>query len=122
MEELAVEVREGDRVARVCATMQGSADFPISAVFMTTADSAVSPGDYNSTPIEVEFPARDSSPRCADVPIVDDQILEYTESFNVSLALSSPQHERIELGNTTVTVVTIIDNDCKSVHVLHAVA
>lgn len=118
MEELEVEVNEGDGVARVCASMLGSADFPIRAVFTTSPDSAISPDDYNPEPVEIEFPANDNSPQCADIRIEDDRVLEYTETFYVSLGLSSPHHDRIELGNASVAVVTITDNDCKSIETL----
>ena len=108
-----MEVNEGEGVTRICATMLGSADFPIRAVFTMTADSAISPGDYNPHQREVVFPAHDNSRRCAEIPIVDDNVLEYMEAFNVTLSIGSPQYERVKVGESDTAVVSIVDNDCK---------
>ena len=113
MAESELEVNEGEGVARVCATMLGSADFSIYAVFTMTADSAFSPDDYNPSQREVLFPARNNSRRCAEIPIVDDSVLEYREAFNVTLSISNPHHERVKLGPSSTAVVSIVDNDCK---------
>ena len=113
MEEAELEVDEGDRVATVCATMLGSADFPIRAVFTATADSAVSPDDYDSSPRVVVFPARDNSRRCVHFPVVDDNVLEYREAFNVTLGVGEPRHDRVKVGDSKVAVVSIVDNDCE---------
>ena len=113
VQDTEVEVSEGEGVARVCATMQGRADFPIRAVFTTAAGTATSADDYMDTPVEVVFPALDNSPRCADIPITDDSVLEFVEMFSVHLAISSPHHSKVNVGNSTVVTVTIIDDDCK---------
>ena len=107
-----VLVNEGDGVARVCARMIGMADFPISARFTIADDSAQSPDDFNSSPHQIVFPARSSSPQCADIPLVDDNIVEFREYFDVILSTVTP-HIRVRIGENNTATVTIEDNDCK---------
>ena len=110
--ESEVLVNEGDAVARVCARMIGSADFAIRAIFTTTDDTAESPNDYNPSPLQIEFPAHSSSLQCADFPLVDDNVVEDMETFNVTLSIGT-RHSRVRIGENNTVVVTIEDNDCK---------
>ena len=105
-------MNEGDRVARVCARMIGMADFPIRAVFTTNDDSAESPIDFNNSPRQIEFPAHSNSPQCAEIPLVDDRIVEFRETFGVTLSAST-HHSRVIIGENNTAVVTIEDNDCR---------
>ena len=107
-----VLVNEGDGVARVCARMIGMADFPIRAVFTTTDDSAQSPSDFNNSPRGIEFPAHSDSPQCAEIPLNDDNIVEFRETFSVIL-LAGTHHSRVRIGENNTAVVTIEDNDCR---------
>ena len=79
--------------------------------------SSVAPGDYgNLTNFRIGPFNDDVRQLCFNVPIVNDNITEDAEMFNVSLTLDSA--ERAELvGNVTlfpdVVTVTILDNDGK---------
>ena len=107
---------EGDGFVRVCARMLGQADYLIHAVFTASDDSAVFPHDYGRVARVIEFPAFDDSPQCAEFPIVDDNVVEYSETFSVMLSVSEPDPSmgRVVVGDNNTAVVTIIDNDCKS--------
>lgn len=112
MSEPEVFVNEGDGVARVCARMIGTADFPIRAMFTTTDDSAHSPADFNNSPRQIEFPAHSTSPQCAEMPIIDDDIVEFRETFGVMLSAVT-RHSRVRVGENNTADVTIEDNDCR---------
>ena len=65
--------------------------------------------DFISASIEVEFPeSNDAQVQCANFTIIDDDIAESEELFDVILTTQSPG---VDLGVPTVAFVTIIDND-----------
>ena len=67
--------------------------------------------DYSShDATEVVFTAGVSEPQCIVIHIVDDAILENTESFGVLLSLSTERNDLIRPGLNSSTV-TIEDND-----------
>ena len=107
-----VLMNEGDGVARVCARMIGMADFPIHAVFTTDDDSAESPIDFNNTLRQIMFPAHSNSPQCAEILVTDDGIVEFRETFSVTLSAST-HHSKVIIGENNIAVVTIEDNDCR---------
>ena len=51
--------------------------------------------------------------RCADLPIIDDNLAELAETFEVILQLSSPKQNSV----IDTATVTIISDDCKFVSV-----
>ena len=111
-----MEVGEEKGKVRVCVTMLGRADFPIHTFFTTSSDTAHSPGDFtHQTEAEVVFPALDNSPQCVEIPIVNDNVLEYRESFFARLSVGSQHDDKVQLGNSTLTEIIIIDDDCKSI-------
>ena len=70
--------------------------------------------DYNSGPYSVTFPTGDTIvpfkvPITFDVPINDDNILENTEMFTLTIDPSLPS--RVTVGNPDRSTVTILDND-----------
>ena len=107
-----VLVNEGDGVARVCARMIGMADFPIRATFTTDDDSAESPIDFDNSPRHIMFPAHSNTPQCVEIPLVDDGIVEFRETFDVTLTASA-HYSRVRIGENNTAVVTIEDNDCR---------
>ncbi len=58
-------------------------------------------------------------PKCLNITILDDHILEGTQSFQAHLSLSVPSKRRhvVDLGDGTTTV-TILDDDIVSVRLL----
>ena len=63
--------------------------------------------DYTEVTTDVTFPPMSQLPRCVDIPIIDDVILEENEVFLVQLSSSAAT---IAVDTATVT---IIDNDGK---------
>ncbi len=60
-----------------------------------------------------------SDTQCTAITIIDDNILEHTELFGVSLHLPPGSNERVELnGEGVVTEVAVYDNDGMSTCVL----
>jgi len=64
--------------------------------------------DYKFEPYNVTFPAGVTA-KSLNVTIVDDNILENNETFN--LRISSQLPNRVNLNNTNQITVTIEDND-----------
>lgn len=94
----------------VTATVQrrdGSAG-AISVVFLAANGSATAPQDFtNNTPIELEF-ADGQTKGTVSIPIVDDDIFEETETFNLFLDSISGG---ASYGEIRQAVVTISDDD-----------
>ena len=67
--------------------------------------------DYNATILPVEFQMTQTQIPLI-IPLIDDDILENTESFTVILAVTSGD-SNVELGPRNETRITIIDNDGK---------
>ena len=65
--------------------------------------------DFISASIEVEFPESDDAQvQCAEFTIIDDDIAESDELFDVILTTQSPG---VDLGIPSVATVTIRDNE-----------
>ena len=116
-----VSVTEGEAV-RVCARMQGTADFVIPASFQPRpiADSALAGVDFATSEQLLEFPALSDDLQCVEIQSLDDTVVENEEMFEVQLATTEQPDGKITLGANTLVTVTIVDNDCEfqSVHVI----
>ena len=55
------------------------------------------------------------NPRCCNIPINDDNLVEATESFTVSLTTTAPASDANLIAPTQATV-SIADNDSKFTH------
>ena len=71
--------------------------------------------DYNSGPYNVTFPIG-STIASFDITIIDDDVSEFDEIFNISITLTT--NDRI-LGISAVATVTIIDTTSKYIIVLY---
>ena len=69
----------------------------------------VSPGDYDSVSTILEFGACDTR-QCTEILIVDDMVVELTESFSITLGRTSGLDSRTMLDPVR-TEVQITDND-----------
>lgn len=80
----------------------------VSVVFLAANGTATAPQDFiNNTPIELEF-ADGQTRRTVSIPIVDDDIFEETETFNLFLDSISGG---ASYGETRRAIVTIFDDD-----------
>ena len=66
--------------------------------------------DYDSGPYTVIFPAGVINVSF-DVPIIDDNMVENNETFDLTIVSSSSN--KVTLGSSVHATLTIFDNDCK---------
>ncbi len=92
-------------VARFVVRLSPAATTSVTVNYATANGAATSPGDFTARSGSLSFPAGTTT-RNVDIPVVDDNIAEATESFR--LALASPSGAA--LGDSSATA-TIIDND-----------
>jgi Ca2+-binding RTX toxin-like protein len=97
----------GTPIATITIVRTGGSDGIVSATLTPSNGTASAPGDYNSSPITVNFAAGQTS-QTVTIPIVDDNIFEGNETVN--LTLSSPTGGAT-LGTQTSATLTIVDND-----------
>lgn len=50
--------------------------------------------------------------RCATVSVLDDDIVENSDSFTLQLVSTGVQNDRVTI-DPSLAVVTVMDNDCK---------
>lgn len=100
-------VSESGSAVTLAVTRSGGLGLVASANYATSDGTATAGSDYTATQGTVTFPAG-SVRQTITVPIVDDNVLESTETFSV--ALSSPSINA-SIGNPATATVTIIEND-----------
>jgi len=98
---------DGTPVAAVTVIRNGSSAGAVSANVNLTNGTAIAPGDYTGTPIPVNFADGDSTPKTVIIPIVNDTLVEPTETVNLSLV--SPGNATI--GTQSTATLNILDND-----------
>ncbi|MGK7889198.1 MAG: Calx-beta domain-containing protein, partial [Leptolyngbyaceae cyanobacterium] len=98
---------DGVAVVAIAINRTNGTSGTISATLNLTDGSATSPQDYDSTPIVVEF-ADGEATKVIEVPIVDDALVENTETINLSLATPT---NGASLGDQTSAILVIKDND-----------
>jgi Calx-beta domain/Right handed beta helix region len=99
---------DGTPIAAVTVTRTGGTFGAVGATINLTNGSATAPGDYASNPIAVNFADGDSSPKVITIPIVDDRLVEGTETVNLSLVNPTGG---ATLGTQTTATLNIVDND-----------
>ncbi|HEX6834896.1 MAG TPA: Calx-beta domain-containing protein [Rudaea sp.] len=101
-------VGEGDGSLSVTFTRSGGSAGAISATYATSDDSASAPADYAATSGTVNWADGDTAPKTITIPIVDDALVEPSETF--SIALSAPAGGAT-IGAIGTATATIVDND-----------
>lgn len=84
----------------------GVPDGAVSVSYATSSGSATADADFITTAGTLNWPHGDLTPRTFDVPILEDNIVEGSETFTVTL--SSPVNATL---GTASAVVTITDNE-----------
>ncbi|MBE9226609.1 right-handed parallel beta-helix repeat-containing protein [Phormidium sp. LEGE 05292] len=98
-------VREdGTPILAVTVVRSGGLEGPASATINLTNGTAVAPGDYNNTPITVNF-ADGQTSQVITVPVVNDGIPEPTETVNLSLVNPSPGAVIGPQGNAVLNII-----------------
>ena len=92
---------------QVLVTRTGGMSGPASATIITSDGTAEDGPDYTQVTTTVTFADGDASPRLVRIPVVQDEIYEDVETFN--LALVDP--DCANLGVSSNAVMTIVDDD-----------
>jgi hypothetical protein len=100
-------VYEGNGSANVTITRAGAVSEAVSVTYQTSPGSAEINSDFIAVSGTVSFPAGETQATIV-IPIVNDDVIEGSESFNLSL--SSPTNPAV-LGEHATHTVTILDND-----------
>ena len=91
----------------MCAVLvSGVLERTVKFTLTTEDDSATSPADFSSITVDLEFNST-TSRACADIPIVDDNIVELAENLSVIVSGDDPD---VDFEPDTA-IVTIVDND-----------
>ncbi|MEG4970296.1 Calx-beta domain-containing protein, partial [Microcoleus sp. B6-A1] len=99
---------DGTTSAAVTVTRTGSSTAAVSATVNLANGSATAPADYANTPILVNFGAGDSAPKTINIPIVNDTLVEGTETVNLSLVNPTGG---ATIGTQGTASLDIVDND-----------
>ncbi|MEG5125539.1 Calx-beta domain-containing protein [Microcoleus sp. ARI1-B5] len=99
---------DGTPVAAVTVIRNGSSAGAVSANVNLTNGTAIAPGDYTGTPIPVNFADGDSAPKTVTIPIINDTLLEPTETVNLSLVGPTGN---ATIGTQSTATLNILDND-----------
>jgi Calx-beta domain/RTX calcium-binding nonapeptide repeat (4 copies) len=98
---------DGTPIAAVTVSRTGISNILASATITLTDGTATTLADYQNTPIDVNLGIGETQKVIA-IPIVDDAILEPSETLN--LTLSNPS-DGVTIGVPNFAVVEIVDND-----------
>ena len=136
LEQSEYHVREGEMLVSVCANFSQTDTIDrtvLATLEMLPSDSAsgeefshaqlklVALGLVSLTamtdflPVEQTLTFNSNNGRCVDVAINNDNVLEDTETFNITLSSSDP---RVVVEPIGLASITIADDDCKSSHIL----
>jgi Calx-beta domain len=101
-------VAENGGNATVTITRTGGSTGAVGVTVATSNGTATAPSDYTAVTQTVSFANGDTANKTVSIPIVDDTVVEGSETLNV--ALSSPTGGAT-LGSTITAAVTVTDND-----------
>jgi hypothetical protein len=106
LEGSSYNVSEGQDLVQVCVVLSGPIERPVTVILESSPGSANNHSDF--TPIEQTFTFRSNVRTCEDVMIVNDDVVEDTETFQVDVSSSDTD---VILGQFPSAVVTINDYD-----------
>jgi hypothetical protein len=106
-------VNEGDGTVTLTVTRSGGLGLVASVNYFTSNNTAQAGSDYSAQSGTVTFPSSTTDPagsaqQTITIPIINDSVLENSETFNVTL--TSPS-SNATLGNPSTATVTIVDDD-----------
>ncbi len=102
-----VTVNENAGTATITVRLPNAAPGAFTVSFSTSNGTATQPGDYTTASGTLTFAGTAGETQSFTVPIIDDNLVESSES--VLISLSNPSNSSIEASDTAV--LTIIDND-----------
>src|SRR6185437_4937792 len=104
-------VNENAGSVTVSVTRTGNTTLPATINYATSKGSATQPSDYTSTAGSLQFAAGETI-KTFVVPIIDDALVEGTETINVSL--TSPSLGSVE-GSPFTSIINVLDDDKPSI-------
>ena len=104
-----VTVNEGDGTMTFDVVLTGSVQGGFTVDYATTDGTAEQPSDYTQTTGTLTFVGIDTEVQTITIPIIDDNVIEFTEDLTVTLSALSTPLITINGGNTATG--NIIDND-----------
>ena len=96
-----------DFTVTITVTRINGSSGAVSVSYMTSNDTALDPSDYTATSGTLNWVDGDVAAKTFAVTIVDDSVLESSESFNVTLS----NVQTATLGNPSSATVNITDDD-----------
>ncbi|XP_028399458.1 uncharacterized protein LOC114522881 [Dendronephthya gigantea] len=106
-----LSVNEEDGNVRVSVRLNGQHEREVTIRLNTVQNTATPGSDYTTEDINLRFPAGDSS-KTVDIEILNDLVIEGTETFRVTITSGDPQVKILEPQSITVS---IIDTDVATV-------
>lgn len=100
-------VNEDGGTVTITVTRTGGSDGAVSVNYQTSDGTATQPADYLAAAGTLNWADGDTAPKTFQVTIVDDMLVESSETVN--LTLSSPMGAT--LGSPSTAVLTIVDGD-----------
>ncbi len=100
-------VNENGGTVTITVTRTGGSDGAVSVNYQTSDGTATQPADYLPAAGTLNWADGDTAPKTFQVTIVDDMLVEGSETVN--LTLSAPQGAT--LGSPSTAVLTIVDGD-----------
>ena len=102
---------DGTFLSAVTVSRTGGNKGSVSAIVTPSNGTALAPGDYNNSPITINFADGDTTAKIVTIPIVDDPLQEPVEGIN--LTLSNITGGAV-LGTQSSATLSIVDNDLNS--------
>ena len=100
---------DGTAVAAVTVTRTGGSSGEVSAdLLLTDGTARAVNGDYTPTPIKVTFANGDAAPKVVTIPVLNDSVVEATETLNLTLANVTGG---ATLGGQKAAILSIVDDD-----------
>jgi Calx-beta domain len=99
---------DGTPIAAVTVTRTGITSGPVSATINLADGTATAPADYTNTPIVVNFAPGDNTPKVVNIPVVNDTLVEGTETLNLTLGSLTGN---ASIGTQSTATFDILDND-----------
>jgi predicted outer membrane repeat protein len=100
-------VNENGGTVTITVTRTGGSDGAVSVNYQTSDGTAIQPADYLAAAGTLNWADGDTAPKTFQVTIVDDMLVEGSETVN--LTLSAPMGAT--LGSPSTAVLTIVDGD-----------
>ncbi|MEM7016654.1 MAG: Calx-beta domain-containing protein [Pseudomonadota bacterium] len=98
-------VNETDGSVSVAVSREGQGDGVASVGYTLSAGSATAGEDYTEISGTLNWDDGETGSRSINVNLIDDDLLEQDESFNLSLSNPTPNDLEISAGSATVTIV-----------------